>query len=128
MTNQSTPATSDQPAPAPSPQPAAAKQPQRDIVLEPLVGFTESGEQVCHALEQIFLNGIRLGYVGHGERDPINFIRPGVLNDKETLALIVQKVHEKLGGAARKINGVPEITDEEALDLAEGVHTDHDED
>jgi hypothetical protein len=98
---------------------------QRNIVLDQLVGVTEPvgdapAVEVAHAVDQIFLNGLRIGFVGHKPTDPINFIRPGVLSDKPTLAAIVAAVQTKFGGQPRKVNGVPEVTNEEALDLAEG--------
>ncbi len=96
---------------------------KRDIRLQQLVGRTDDGREVGQAVDEIFLNGVRIGYVGHSPTDPINFIRPGVLTDRETLAEIRAAVVARLGGTDRRANGVPEITSETSLDRAEGIDT-----
>lgn len=94
---------------------------QRDIEVRQLVGVNERGVEVGQAVDEIILNGLRIGFVGHQPTDPINFIRPGVLGDKETLAAIRVAVKERIGGPDdRRINGVPEMNDEEQLDREEG--------
>ena len=99
---------------------------QREIVLRQLVGVGEDGSEVRHAVDEIFLNGVRVGYAGHQPTDPINFIRPGVLTDGPTVAAIRGEVATKLGGT-RKINGVPEMVDEGELDRDEGLAPTDDE-
>ena len=101
---------------------------ERTIELKQHVGRMEDGTEVRYAMDEIFLNGVRAGYVGHKPTDPINIIRPGIVGDKETMAAIQSRVVEKFKFPARKVYGVPELTDEEALDIAEGVATAHHDD
>ena len=95
----------------------------RKIELRQLVGVTDDGTEVRHKLDEILLNGVRAGYVGHGVGEPINIIRPGVATDQPTMAEIRQAIAAKLGGGERKVYGVPELTDEQQLDIAEGIVT-----
>lgn len=96
---------------------------QREIRLDTLVGVDEEGHEIAHALEQIFLNGKRVGYVGHEPLAPITIIAPGVTRDRDTLQAILAKVNERLGAGDRKIAGVAELTTDAALDEAEGIVT-----
>lgn len=98
---------------------------ERHIELRQLVGLTEDGREVRHGTDEIILNQIRIGYVGHRPSDPINFIRPGVLTDPETLAAIRAAVAARHGGQQRRVYGVPELTSNDQLDREEGVTTQH---
>lgn len=96
---------------------------ERTITLEPLVGVDEECNEIAHAQDQIFLNGLRIGYVGHAPLAPVSIIRPGVCGDKPTLAAILEKVAERLGAGERKVCGVPELQSQEAIDASEGITT-----
>lgn len=64
----------------------------RNIELRPHVGRNMSGQEVVLAQDQIFLNGVRIGYIGHQPGDMIALIRPV---DHGTRELIEKKVAEK---------------------------------
>lgn len=97
---------------------------ERTIELRPHVGRKETGELVRLAQDEIYLNGKRVGYVGHLAGSPVNIIAPGVATDAPTLAAIEQHIAQARGGARpSKVAAVPELTDEQELDLAEAIDT-----
>lgn len=64
----------------------------RDIDLRPHVGRTMSGREIVLPQDQIFLNGMRIGYIGHEDGAGICLIRPA---DIETIKEIEQVVDAK---------------------------------
>jgi hypothetical protein len=49
---------------------------QRDVTFKQSSGRNRAGEMVYFAQDEILLNGMRVGYVGHGEGEAANLIRP----------------------------------------------------
>lgn len=81
----------------------------REIELRPHVGRTMAGTEVVFAQDQIFLNGMRIGYIGHQPGDGICLIRPV---DADTLAEIKRVVDEKFGERDRTVAAATPISDE----------------
>lgn len=94
---------------------------QRDIILRQHTGRTEQGRLVRATQDQIFLNGVLVGYVGHQAGSTICIIRPGVAGDVGTMAEISARVTEKFGWTPAGASAVPQLTDDEFLDAQEGV-------
>jgi hypothetical protein len=93
----------------------------RDIILRQHTGRTEEGRLVRATQDQIFLNGVLVGYVGHQAGSTICIIRPGVSGDRETMAEISARITEKFGWTPAGSTAVPQLTDDEFLDSQEIV-------
>lgn len=79
---------------------------QRDIELRPHVAIDRAGREVVFRQDQIFLNGMRVGYVGHDPGTPICLIRPA---DADTKAAIEAAVQNKFGEKPKAIHTAPVI-------------------
>lgn len=82
---------------------------QRNIELRPHEASDRSGRKVVFAQDQIFLNGMRVGYVGHQPNEGICMIRPA---DAETIAEIRKAVEAKRGTPAEYVITAPVISDD----------------
>jgi len=80
----------------------------REIELRPHVGYTMHGTRTVFNQDQVFLNGVRVGYVGHGPGDGLALIRPA---DKETIEAIVAKIEEVRGQRPASIGAAKPIED-----------------
>lgn len=83
----------------------------RNIELRPHTGIDRAGRLVTFAQDQIFLNGVRVGYVGHSPGETICLIRPA---DEGTVAEIKRAIAAKHAGPDRSVKTAPVI--EEAGD------------
>ncbi len=75
-----------------------------------------SGKVVTFKQDEIFLNGKRVGYVGHGPGEPINLLEQ---LDEKPKAELEALVAERRGTAAKRVNvapGVPEELEKETDD------------
>lgn len=81
----------------------------REIELRPHIGHTTSGREVVFAQDQIFLNGMRVGYIGHQTNDVICLLRPA---DTDTVMEIRRVVEEKFGGKPKRVTWATPISDE----------------
>lgn len=81
----------------------------RNIELRPHTGRMPSGQEVTFAQDQIFVNGVRAGYVGHKPGEGICLIRPA---DTATVSAIMNMVEEKRGTAAPYVQTAPAISDD----------------
>lgn len=70
---------------------------ERNIELRPCTAFDRAGQHITFAQDQIFLNGYRIGYVGHAPGDTACLIRPV---DKETSEAISAVIAEARNGVA----------------------------
>jgi hypothetical protein len=82
----------------------------RDIELRPHTAFNREGEEVTFAQDQIFLNGMRVGYVGHGEGEGASLIRPC---DAGTIEAISAAIAEKRGSAPAHVHTAPVIQEKD---------------
>lgn len=85
----------------------------RKIELRPHVGRTMSGLEVTFAQDQVFLNGVRIGYHGHAPGDMLALIRPV---DAGTLDAINQAVDEKFPQRRKGVAVATPISDERESD------------
>lgn len=82
----------------------------RELELRPHIATRIDGRVETFAQDQIFLNGTRIGYVGHKPGESISLIRPA---DAETVAEIQKLVEEKRGTPASHVQIAPLIQDRE---------------
>lgn len=78
----------------------------RELELRPHTATRIDGRVETFAQDQIFLNGMRIGYVGHKPGEAICLIRPA---DAETVAEIQKLVEEKRGTPASHVQTAPMI-------------------
>lgn len=67
---------------------------KRDIELRPHVAIDRNGKEIVFAQDQVFIKGMRAGYIGHQPGTSLCMIRPV---DKDTLAAIYKKIADKFG-------------------------------
>lgn len=80
---------------------------QRDISLKRCAGWTSHGTLVEFAQDEILLNGMRVGYVGHAPGDAINLINPRL--DQPTIDAISAHIASVRGTVAHKVCIAPEL-------------------
>lgn len=78
---------------------------QRDIVIKQSEGRTRSGEVVKFAQDEIWLNGMRVGYIGHNDATAC-MIRP---TDDATKQAISDAIEAHRGNAPDKYLTAPVI-------------------
>ena len=82
---------------------------QRDIVIKQSQGRTSSGEIVYFEQDEIFLNGMRVGYIGHHDSTAC-MIRP---TDQGTKDAISEAIAKHRGKAPDKYLTAPVIEDDD---------------
>lgn len=87
---------------------------ERNFELRPHKAIDRTGQEVTFAQDQIFLNGVRIGYVGHALGESASLIRPV---DKETGEELKKFIAAARGGvtpsALFKAPVIEDVSDDE---------------
>lgn len=81
---------------------------QRDITFKQSSGVDRAGRFVTFAQDEILLNGVRVGYVGHGANEGACLIRP---MDDGTKQAISDAITAHRGTAPKTMQAAPAIPD-----------------